>query len=313
MLILLAGVHRGKRVVLLKALKSGLLLVTGQCSHHSVISQGILAYHFQRLKLYLLNFFTNCYLRLFHWVKWINIYWSLWKCRTLQGQPCSGAPSASALRHRHEHQAGRFWCLCARQHRRCLFPPHSPEARQEGRGRYLCRQEEGLFVFLPRLGLVTTSKNEVCSYLVKKTGAIFMPVTVWKMKTIHNWGITTTFLLQTYKPSEQRKADQITVDKQVLEAIKAHPERKVLLAYLKSPFGLSTGQFPHAMKFWTDSTGRAKGNLCWLSWIQTVRRSNYRSCHQFFNMRTHCTQLGLKNNIKSNYNIIVLSFSTMPE
>merc|ERR1712007_169099 len=51
------------------------------------------------------------------------------------------------------------------------------------------------------------------------------------------------------KPSEQRKADQITVDKQVLEAIKAHPERKVLLAYLKSPFGLSTGQFPHAMKF----------------------------------------------------------------
>merc|ERR1712206_5064 len=54
---------------------------------------------------------------------------------------------------------------------------------------------------------------------------------------------------KTYKPSEQRKADQITVDKQVLEAIKAHPERKVLLAYLKSPFGLSTGQFPHAMKF----------------------------------------------------------------
>merc|ERR1711909_15734 len=52
-----------------------------------------------------------------------------------------------------------------------------------------------------------------------------------------------------YKPSAQRKADQIVVDKQVLESIKSHPDRKILLAYLKTPFGLSTGQYPHTMKF----------------------------------------------------------------
>lgn len=52
-----------------------------------------------------------------------------------------------------------------------------------------------------------------------------------------------------YKVSKARKEDQITVDKQIFEAIKAHPDRKILLAYLKSRFGLSTGQYPHAMKF----------------------------------------------------------------
>ena len=54
---------------------------------------------------------------------------------------------------------------------------------------------------------------------------------------------------KTYRPSAARKADQITVDKQLLESIKSHPERKVLLGYLKARFGLSTGQLPHAMKF----------------------------------------------------------------
>lgn len=56
-------------------------------------------------------------------------------------------------------------------------------------------------------------------------------------------------IFQGYKPSAQRKADQIVVDKQVLESIKSHADRKILLAYLKTPFGLSTGQYPHTMKF----------------------------------------------------------------
>lgn len=54
---------------------------------------------------------------------------------------------------------------------------------------------------------------------------------------------------KSYKPSATRKADQITVDKQILQSIKEHADRKVLLGYLKARFGLSTGQLPHAMKF----------------------------------------------------------------
>merc|ERR1711879_57480 len=52
-----------------------------------------------------------------------------------------------------------------------------------------------------------------------------------------------------YKPSEQRKTDQANVDKQVLEAVKKHPEGAALNAYFKSIFSLSKGQFPHTMTF----------------------------------------------------------------
>merc|ERR1711899_602825 len=52
-----------------------------------------------------------------------------------------------------------------------------------------------------------------------------------------------------YKPSEQRKADQQTVDKQVIEAIKKHPDGKFLRSYLRHTFGLDKGQFPHEMSF----------------------------------------------------------------
>merc|ERR1711879_443796 len=52
-----------------------------------------------------------------------------------------------------------------------------------------------------------------------------------------------------YKPSDARKADQDKVDKQVLEAIKKHPEGASLKAYMKTLFSLSKGQFPHTMAF----------------------------------------------------------------
>nr|ALS04887.1 60S ribosomal protein L6 [Pseudodiaptomus poplesia] len=52
-----------------------------------------------------------------------------------------------------------------------------------------------------------------------------------------------------YKPSEQRKADQASVDKQVLEAIKKHPQGAALKSYFKAGFGLNKGEYPHKMIF----------------------------------------------------------------
>merc|ERR1712142_89452 len=52
-----------------------------------------------------------------------------------------------------------------------------------------------------------------------------------------------------YKPSEQRKKDQAAVDTQVMDALKKNVEGQVLKQYLKAPFALSKGQFPHLMAF----------------------------------------------------------------
>jgi len=52
-----------------------------------------------------------------------------------------------------------------------------------------------------------------------------------------------------YQISETRKADQVVVDKSVLAVVKAHPEKKMLLKYLGSSFGLRSGLHPHKIKF----------------------------------------------------------------
>jgi len=52
-----------------------------------------------------------------------------------------------------------------------------------------------------------------------------------------------------YKPSDQRKADQKVVDKMVIDAIKKHPDKKLLFTYLSAMFGLRSSQYPHRMKF----------------------------------------------------------------
>jgi len=54
---------------------------------------------------------------------------------------------------------------------------------------------------------------------------------------------------QQYVVSDARKKDQPEVDKAVLGVVKAHPEKKLLLKYLGSPFSLGSGQYPHRMKF----------------------------------------------------------------
>ncbi|KAK6183768.1 hypothetical protein SNE40_002438 [Patella caerulea] len=49
--------------------------------------------------------------------------------------------------------------------------------------------------------------------------------------------------------SPEMKEDQVSIDKQVLEAIAKHPDHKLLTGYLKSLFWLKKNQFPHLMVF----------------------------------------------------------------
>jgi large subunit ribosomal protein L6e len=56
-------------------------------------------------------------------------------------------------------------------------------------------------------------------------------------------------ILQAYKPSEQRKADQRVVDKQIIGVIRKHPEKKHVFTYLSAMFGLRSSQYPHRLKF----------------------------------------------------------------
>jgi len=52
-----------------------------------------------------------------------------------------------------------------------------------------------------------------------------------------------------YVVSDQRKKDQIEVDKQVLEAIRKHKDKKFLFGYLGSMFSLRKNEFPHRLIF----------------------------------------------------------------
>uniref|UniRef100_A0A646QEI6 Large ribosomal subunit protein eL6 n=1 Tax=Hemiscolopendra marginata TaxID=943146 RepID=A0A646QEI6_9MYRI len=54
---------------------------------------------------------------------------------------------------------------------------------------------------------------------------------------------------ETYQISDQRKKDQIEMDKQVIEVIRKHPEKKFMFAYLGSMFCLRNHMYPHKMKF----------------------------------------------------------------
>ncbi|XP_071037745.1 large ribosomal subunit protein eL6 [Parasteatoda tepidariorum] len=52
-----------------------------------------------------------------------------------------------------------------------------------------------------------------------------------------------------YAVTEQRKKDQVEVDRQILNVIRSHPEKNVMLHYLKALFYLQNKVYPHKMKF----------------------------------------------------------------
>ncbi|XP_053209303.1 60S ribosomal protein L6-like [Panonychus citri] len=52
-----------------------------------------------------------------------------------------------------------------------------------------------------------------------------------------------------YKPNLQHRKDQVEVDKQIIEAIRKHPEKKLMFGYLGSYFCLRNNMYPHKMKF----------------------------------------------------------------
>ena len=56
-------------------------------------------------------------------------------------------------------------------------------------------------------------------------------------------------ILQKFVVSPERKADQVNVDKQLIEVIKKRDDKKLMFGYLKSDFSLKNHQYPHNMIF----------------------------------------------------------------
>nr|CAD2165266.1 unnamed protein product [Meloidogyne enterolobii] len=78
------------------------------------------------------------------------------------------------------------------------------------------------------------------AYFKRKTG---------KVADKSKGGIFADGAKQKYEVTEQRKTDQKAVDAGVLDAIRAHPEKKYLFGYLGSRFHLAKGMYPHKMNF----------------------------------------------------------------
>ncbi|XP_011438315.1 large ribosomal subunit protein eL6 [Magallana gigas] len=54
---------------------------------------------------------------------------------------------------------------------------------------------------------------------------------------------------EVYTVSDERKEDQVAVDKQILDVIRKNKEKKLLFGYLGSMFSLGSRQYPHKMVF----------------------------------------------------------------
>ena len=55
--------------------------------------------------------------------------------------------------------------------------------------------------------------------------------------------------MQVYSVSEERKQDQLEVDKQLLSVVRQRSERKFMCSYLTSLFSLKSKEYPHKMVF----------------------------------------------------------------
>ncbi|KAL3857765.1 hypothetical protein ACJMK2_012405 [Sinanodonta woodiana] len=54
---------------------------------------------------------------------------------------------------------------------------------------------------------------------------------------------------EVYAVSQERKDDQVAVDKQILEAIRKNKDKKYLFGYIGAMFSLQNRQYPHQMVF----------------------------------------------------------------
>lgn len=54
---------------------------------------------------------------------------------------------------------------------------------------------------------------------------------------------------RSYKPTYQHRKDQVDIDKQLLDAVRKNPDKKLMLAYLGSYFTLRNRMYPHKMRF----------------------------------------------------------------
>nr|CAD2207560.1 unnamed protein product [Meloidogyne enterolobii] len=78
------------------------------------------------------------------------------------------------------------------------------------------------------------------SYFKRKSG---------KLADKSKGGIFAGGAKQEYEVTQQRKSDQKFVDAGVLEAIRAHSDKKYLFGYIGSRFHLAKGMYPHKMIF----------------------------------------------------------------